>query len=291
MNPNDGQVLLYDNPVDGKTIEVKLVGETVWLSQKQMAELFDKDSDTIGLHLRNIYAEEELTEFGTTEFFSVVQIEGTRKVKRDIRYYNLDAIISVGYRVSSKRGTIFRKLATQRLKEYLIQGYSINEKRLLEVRNHFNELERTLQFIKSKTASTELNLSEAKGLVDVITAYANSLIVLSRFDSGTLEVGHTNSNFSYEIKYDESIEAIHELKEVLKKKMRLPIFLAIRRIIVLSGYLAILFKHLMGNISMQALKSRLHICYISLSKIIRLMMAINVLEHFCLSGFLIKTNT
>ena len=94
---------------DGQTeIEVKLHDETVWLSQKQMSELFDKDSDTIGLHLKNIYKSGELQEAATTEESSVVQIEGKRKVKRKIRIYNLDAIISVGYRVNSKRGTQFR---------------------------------------------------------------------------------------------------------------------------------------------------------------------------------------
>ncbi len=102
---------------DGKTsIEVKLEKETVWLSQKQMAELFEKDSDTIGLHLKNIYKSEELEESSTTEFFSVVRQEGNRKVKRKIKFYNLDAIISVGYRVNSKRGVLFRKWANQIIK-------------------------------------------------------------------------------------------------------------------------------------------------------------------------------
>jgi len=107
--------------------------DSVWLSQRQMAELFEKDSDTIGLHLKNIFAEEELEESATTELFSVVQREGNREVKRNIKFYNLDAIISVGYRVNSKRGTQFRQWATQRLKDYLVQGYAINQKRLEEL--------------------------------------------------------------------------------------------------------------------------------------------------------------
>lgn len=113
-------------------IKVQFDNETVWLNQKQMSVLFDKDSDTIGLHLRNIYGENELKEDSTTEFFSVVQKEGSRNVKRKIKFYNLDAIISVGYRVNSVRGTQFRQWATQRLKDYLVQGYAINEKRLKE---------------------------------------------------------------------------------------------------------------------------------------------------------------
>ena len=115
----------------GKTeIEVKFQEDTVWLSQKQMAELFDKDSDTIGLHLKNIFKTGELENISTTEYFSVVRQEGKRQVKRRIKYYNLDAVISVGYRVNSKRGIQFRIWANQIIKEYLIKGYVINERKL-----------------------------------------------------------------------------------------------------------------------------------------------------------------
>jgi len=116
---------------EGKTsIEVKLEKETVWLSQKQMAELFEKDRDTIGLHLKNIYKSGELEENSTTEKYSVVRQEGNRKVKRQIKFYNLDAIISVGYRVNSKREIQFRIWANQILRDYLIKGYAINQQRL-----------------------------------------------------------------------------------------------------------------------------------------------------------------
>ena len=105
---NSSEIKIYQLEGGQTEIEVKLSDETVWLSQKQMAELFDKDTDTIGLHLKNIYKTSELEEDATTEESSVVQIEGNRKVKRKIKFYNLDAIISVGYRVNSKRGTQFR---------------------------------------------------------------------------------------------------------------------------------------------------------------------------------------
>ncbi len=126
------EIIIYQNKDNNTELEVKLEEDTVWLSQRQMAELFDKDPDSISLHLKNIYAEEELDEKSTTELFSVVQIEGKRRVKRNIKFYNLDAIISVGYRVNSKRGIQFRQWATQRLKDYLVQGYAINEKRLAQ---------------------------------------------------------------------------------------------------------------------------------------------------------------
>jgi hypothetical protein len=122
------EIVLYQSTELAEHIEVRVdeKAETIWLTQKQMAVLFDKDTDTIGLHLKNIFIEQELEENSTTEFFSVVQKEGNRNVKRSIKYYNLDAILSVGYRVNSKRGTQFRKWATQRLKDYLLKGYALN---------------------------------------------------------------------------------------------------------------------------------------------------------------------
>lgn len=122
-----GQIEIYQAE-DGQTeIQVRLEKDTLWLSQAQMAELFDKNSDTIGLHLRNIFESGELESASTTEESSVVRIEGKRKVRRKIRFYNLDAIISVGYRVNSKKGTRFRIWATQCLKEYQIQGYLMHQ--------------------------------------------------------------------------------------------------------------------------------------------------------------------
>lgn len=126
----ENQIEIFKSNDDQTVVQVRFENDTVWLNQKQMSELFDKDSDTIGLHLKNIYTEEELEENSTTELFSVVQKEGNRNVKMNIKCYNLDAIISVGYRVNSKRGTQFRQWATKRLKEYLIEGVAINEKRL-----------------------------------------------------------------------------------------------------------------------------------------------------------------
>ena len=124
----DSQIEIYQGS-DGQTqIEVKFDQETVWLNQRQIAALFGKDSDTIGLHLRNIFKEQELTENLTTEDSSVIQKEGRRLVRRKVKFYNLDAIISVGYRVNSKQGTQFRQWATKRLNEFLVQGYAINEK-------------------------------------------------------------------------------------------------------------------------------------------------------------------
>jgi hypothetical protein len=132
MTEGKGEIVIY-NELEGRPqIEVKLEGKTLWLSQKLIADLFEKDSDTIGTHIKNIYAEGELEEAGTTSAFSVTQQEGKRKIKRDVKFYNLDVILSVGYRVSSKRGTAFRKWANDILGDYLTKGYAHNEKLLHE---------------------------------------------------------------------------------------------------------------------------------------------------------------
>lgn len=129
-NPNP--ILIY-NTQDGKTkIEVKMKDETVWLTQKQMAELFDKDVKTVNEHIKNIFSERELAENSTIRKFRIVQKEGQRQVARDIEHYNLDMIISVGYRVNSMRGTQFRIWATQKLREYIIKGFVMDDERLKE---------------------------------------------------------------------------------------------------------------------------------------------------------------
>jgi hypothetical protein len=128
-----GEVVLYQAKDGTVSLDVRLERESLWLSQRQMAQLFDKDTDTIGLHLRNIYGEGELEESATTEESSVVQTEGDRQVRRKVRFYNLDVIISVGYRVNSKRGTQFRIWATGVLRDHILQGYSVNENRLRDL--------------------------------------------------------------------------------------------------------------------------------------------------------------
>jgi len=128
----ENQIEIFTSIDNQTVVQVRFEQDTVWLNQKQLGDLFDKDSDTISVHLKNIFLEEELDENSTTELFSVVQKEGTREVKRNIKFYNLDAIISVGYRVNSRRGTQFRQWATKRLKDYLIEGVVINEKRLAQ---------------------------------------------------------------------------------------------------------------------------------------------------------------
>ena len=127
LAPQTGEVVLY-NPDDTIRLEVRMNDETVWLTQSQIALLFGCSVDNVGLHLKNIFEEDELDQKSTTEIFSVVRSEGSRMVKRNILHYNLDAILSVGYRVSSRNATKFRQWANQVLKDYLLKGYSVNQR-------------------------------------------------------------------------------------------------------------------------------------------------------------------
>jgi hypothetical protein len=148
---NKGEIILYQSE-DGTTkIDVRLENETVWLTQKSMAELFQTTPQNITLHLRNIYNENELDEFSTCKDFLQVQIEGPRKVERRQKFYNLDAIISVGYRIKSHVATKFRIWATQRLKEYIIKGFTLDDERMKaagQIR-YFDELQERIRDIRS----------------------------------------------------------------------------------------------------------------------------------------------
>lgn len=156
------EIIIYQE--EGQAVEVRLDSshETIWLSQGQMAELFDKDSDTIGLHLKNIYKTNELLEESTTGESSVVRQEGARQVKHNIKFYNLDAIISVGYRVNSKRAVQFRQWATGILREHLTQGWTLSRQRFeLNAR----ELEAAMALVKKAAQSPELQGDTGRGLV------------------------------------------------------------------------------------------------------------------------------
>ena len=181
MNEFNNSIIIYQPHADQPAIDVRIEGETVWLSQRQMSVLFDTSSDNVGLHLKNIYAERELLEEATTEDFSVVRQEGNRQVRRSVRHYNLDAIISVGYRVKSATATQFRIWATKRLREYLVQGYSITQLRL----------EQLGQNVEVK-ARADNHLVAGTG--EVLSAYLPSLQTLRDYDEGTLSDSESTGN-------------------------------------------------------------------------------------------------
>ena len=142
MDDTKGDIIIYQTD-DGLTkIDVKVQNETVWLSQQQMAELFNTTKQNISLHIKNIYDEEELNENSTVKEFLTVQNEGNRSVERNVKFYNLDMIISLGYRIKSKIATNFRKWATERLKEYMIKGFTMDDERIKgnDGRNYWKKL-------------------------------------------------------------------------------------------------------------------------------------------------------
>ena len=175
--------------------------ETVWLSQKEMALLFEVSTDNIGLHIKNILRENELDN-STTEESSVVQIEGKRKITRKIKIYNLDMIISVGYRVKSQRGIIFRKWANKVLKEYLVQGYSINKRRM-------EALNKTIE-VQNKMLASSLNIDQ-ETLVNVIDEYTNALDLLDEYDHQCLIKPKGNETI-YRLTYSDCRTIIDSMK-------------------------------------------------------------------------------
>ncbi len=204
------EIIIYQTQNNSTQIDVRFEGETFWLSLNEIATLFERDKSVISRHLKNIFNEGELDLKSTVAKNATVQQEGNRSISREIEYYNLDAILSVGYRVNSKQGTLFRIWATQRLKEHLVQGYTINQKRL-------DELQQTVQLIQ-KSIDSETNLDEAKGLLKIISQYTQSFVLLNQFDSNRLpEVGLT-TEFTYEIQYSEAKKAVSELKKTLIEK-------------------------------------------------------------------------
>lgn len=203
---------------DGMThLSVTFDQGTVWLNQRQMAELFGKDVRTVSEHIGNAFEERELMPNATIRKFRIVQKEGRREVTREIEHYNLDVIISVGYRIKSPQGTRFRQWATVRLRDHLVQGYTLNEERLNAQQENIRQLEHTLALFQQNLIDST-DLSEARGLVRVIADYARTFILLNQFDNERLPLTDFTVNIRYEIQYSQAVEAIALLKQNLRDK-------------------------------------------------------------------------
>jgi len=203
---------------DGE-IEVlpKIKDESIWVTQKQLCELFERDKSVISRHIRNIFKSGELDKNATVAKFATVQKEGDREVVREIEYYNLDVIISVGYRVNSKRATKFRQWATSVLKEYILKGYVVNKKRL-------DEFEKEISLLIKTIKSSNLKEAEAKGFLDIITKYAKSWILLNKYDENALEFPK-GKKAEFILDYDEAKENIEKLKsDLISKKEATELF-------------------------------------------------------------------
>lgn len=195
--------------ITGETqVEVRFEHDTVWLNLNQIALLFGRDKSVISRHLSAVFKDNELDRQSVVAKNATTALDGKTY---QVDFYNLDAILSVGYRVNSKQGTQFRIWATQRLRDYLVEGISINKKRLLE-------LEKIVEVISRTNIDQTYDLAEAKGLLHILNHYTKSFILLNQFDSASLPLQNLNSVISYQIEYDEAVQAIEILKSELIQK-------------------------------------------------------------------------
>ncbi len=175
------KIEIYQNADNQTEVSVKFEEETVWLNRQQIAELFARDVKTIGKHINNVFNEGELRKNSVVASFATTALDDKTY---QVEYYNLDVIISVGYRVKSPQGTQFRIWATNRLKEYLIQGYALNKQRFEQ---NANELEQALKLIQKTAKSPGLQLDSGRGLVEILSRYTQTFLWLQRYDEGLLD--------------------------------------------------------------------------------------------------------
>lgn len=207
----ENKVIIYQTP-DGQTqLDVRLEKETVWLTQAQMAELFQTDRTSIVRHINNIYKSEELDPKSTCAKIAQVQTEGKRQVTRLIPYFDLDMIISVGYRVNSKRGVQFRQWANRVLKQYLIKGYAVNEHIRQE---QISELRQLVQVVGRTLQSKEIaNTVESQDLLNVVVDYTYALDTLDNYDYQRLNIEKTTTDEPFHATYENAIREINMLKQ------------------------------------------------------------------------------
>jgi len=204
-----GEVIIYKSPEGDTELYVKLEEETVWLSQAQLVKLFKTSKQNISLHINNIFKEAELDTNSVVKEYLTTASDGK---KYRTNHYNLDVIISVGYRVKSKRGTQFRIWANKVLKDYLVKGYALNEKRLKEQSEKVRELEKSIEVFKRVADSFQLKQDEFTGILKVISDYTYALDILDQYDHQKLKLGRIERKEEYKISYKDSAKLITNLK-------------------------------------------------------------------------------
>ena len=213
----ENQIEIFKTQDNQTEVQVLFEQETVWLSQKQMSELFKTSIPNVNMHIKSIYIEEELNQESTIKDFLIVQKEGTRSIQRSQKMYNLDVIISIGYRVKSKQGTQFRQWATQRLKDYLVKGYALNEKRLLDLNYKYSDLQQAIKLASNAGNIEALTSSEAKGILGVIEQYAYALETLDKYDHQKLTIDtSTVEDTIQKLSYEEAIKQIRVWRDFQK---------------------------------------------------------------------------
>ena len=196
---NRNEIIIFETEDHQVKLPVTVEGETVWLNRNQMSELFDRDIKTIGKHINNALKEELSVDNSTVAKFATVQIEGEREVERNIEYYSLDVIISVGYRVKSKRGVEFRRWANSVLKQYILKGYAVNDNRIKQLGEVIRIMKRT---------ENEL---DSKQVLSVIEKYSNALDLLDSYDHQNMTRPKGNET-TYVLQYEECMEVIQSMR-------------------------------------------------------------------------------
>ena len=209
--PNNNQLVIYQSPDGNTSIDVTVEGETVWLTQKAMAELFDVNKSGISRHVSNIFKSGELDPTMTVAKFATVINRGRRgQVIEDVDYYNLDMILSVGYRVNSKRAIAFRQWSTKVLKQYLLNGYAVNERLRAE---KFEELSQLVKVMGRTIQHQELITEDSRSLFNVVVDYTYALDTLDRYDYQELKIEDTTGNEPFHATYENAMEVIRGLHE------------------------------------------------------------------------------
>lgn len=205
----NSKIILY-KAEDGETaLEVLIEQDSVWLNQNQMATLFSTTKQNISLHINNIFREKELSKKSVVKDSLTTASDGKEYLTK---YFNLDVIISVGYRVKSLRGTQFRIWATNTLKQHLVQGYTINEKRLKEQSDKISELQKTISYLSRTAESLALSSDEAQGIIKVISDYTHALNILDGYDYDNLKISNTSKREKYRLNYPDALNFIDSLK-------------------------------------------------------------------------------
>jgi prophage maintenance system killer protein len=204
-----GDIVIYQADDGATSLLVHLDQETVWLSQEQMAELFGRERSVITKHLRNIFKEGELKENSVRAKYAHTAADGK---EYQTQFYNLDVIISVGYRVKSQQGTRFRQWATRILRSHLVNGYTLNEQRLQEESTKLREMQKAVDLLARTLAGQELVTDTGRDVLAVITDYAYALTLLDRYDHGTLAIEGTTGELRHAIDYDEGIAIVNSMK-------------------------------------------------------------------------------
>lgn len=203
------EIKIYNTPEGTTTIEVKLEQDTVWLNLNQLTNLFQKDKSVISRHIRNIFNEQELDRNSVVAKNATTATDG--KIYQ-VDYYNLDVIISVGYRIKSVRGTQFRIWANQIIKDYLVKGYTINQKKLKQQNDQLKELQKTVQILSKTIDYKQLSSDESSGLLKIISDYSYALDILDKYDYQSLTIDETSKKEVYRLTYDEAIAKIQLTK-------------------------------------------------------------------------------